>query len=158
MTGKYRRKRPFLLPLTIAFFLFSGLLSHTARVTTAWEWADTVHAGDEIRMAVISPKDPSSATIKGMTAYRSDAAIERAIWHRLASYRNFEGSYLFIHVKDGLVTLSGAVGSVAERRSAIEAAWAAGVRFVKASQLVIAPWISSTDIAVPPHTRKNEPW
>jgi osmotically-inducible protein OsmY len=51
-----------------------------------------------------------------------------------------------VAVKDGKVTLTGVVGSAAEKRLARSKAWVAGVTSVDASNLEVQPWANNPDV------------
>lgn len=69
-----------------------------------------------------------------------DRKIESDIGHRLARDPQVDRSFIRIAVTNGMVTLSGAVGTAAEKRRAVEDAWVAGVRHVEASKLSVEAW------------------
>ena len=69
-----------------------------------------------------------------------DGTIESDIERRLARDRHVDRSFIRIAVSNGMVTLSGAVGTAAEKRRAVEDAWVAGVRHVEASKLNVEAW------------------
>lgn len=73
-------------------------------------------------------------------AERPDAEVESDIEERLKRDDQLDPRFIRISVSNGVVTLSGAVGTAAEKRRAVEDAWTAGVRQVEASRLQVKEW------------------
>lgn len=76
-------------------------------------------------------------------AQRADAEIRADIDSRLAWNMMVDASLIDVAVDDGVVTLSGTVGSAAEKRRARVDAWLSGVAAVDDSRLVVADWAKS---------------
>jgi osmotically-inducible protein OsmY len=74
------------------------------------------------------------------TTTRPDSDIRRDIQHSLKWNRYVDDNLINVQVEDGQVTLSGTVGSAAERRNALHIAWVAGVSQVDGSALIVAHW------------------
>ncbi|MGH6913679.1 MAG: BON domain-containing protein, partial [Geminicoccales bacterium] len=74
------------------------------------------------------------ADVRPNMEIRNDV-LQRLKWDALVSH-----ALITVGVSHGMVTLSGAVGTAAEKRRAVEDAWVAGVRHVEASQLNVEPW------------------
>lgn len=73
-------------------------------------------------------------------AEQPDPAIENDIRERLKLDAHLDASFIRVGAANGMVTLSGAVGTAAEKRRAVEDAWVAGVRHVEASRLNVRDW------------------
>jgi osmotically-inducible protein OsmY len=73
-------------------------------------------------------------------AERPDPAIESDVAARLKNDAQLDPKFIRINVANGMVTLSGAVGTATEKRRAVEDAWVAGVRHVEASKLNVRDW------------------
>ncbi|MBD3335315.1 MAG: BON domain-containing protein [Candidatus Eisenbacteria bacterium] len=73
-------------------------------------------------------------------AARPDFEIENEVEQSLQWDALVDDALIRVEVADGVVTLSGTVGSLAERRRAISAAWVAGVSDVGAEDLEVAEW------------------
>ncbi len=71
---------------------------------------------------------------------RADAEIQNEIERRLEIDVLVDSALIEVAVNDGAVTLSGTVGSAAEKSRARADAWVAGVRSVKANDLDIRWW------------------
>ncbi|MDX1376182.1 MAG: BON domain-containing protein, partial [Burkholderiales bacterium] len=74
------------------------------------------------------------------TVARTDGAIEREIEQRMHWNALIDAERIGVTVTGGRVTLTGAVGSLAERDRAVRDAWTAGVRAVDADALEVEPW------------------
>jgi osmotically-inducible protein OsmY len=70
-----------------------------------------------------------------------DSVIESDIRERLKLDAHLDASFIRVVAANGMVTLSGAVGTAAEKRRAVEDAWVAGVRHVEASRLTVKDWV-----------------
>ncbi len=75
------------------------------------------------------------------TGKRSDQAIERDVEARLRNDAAIDPTLILVSVRNGTVILSGEVGSVAEKKRAIEDAWVNGVERVEADKLKVSWWI-----------------
>ena len=84
-------------------------------------------------------------------AERPDPAIEHDVRERLKLDTHVDPSFIRVGVANGMVTLSGAVGTAAEKRRAVEDAWVAGVRHVEASRLNVKDWAKR-------YTRAADKW
>lgn len=73
-------------------------------------------------------------------AERPDPAIEADIEGRLKDDPMVDPAFIRVVVANGMVTLTGAVGTAAAKRRAVEDAWVAGVRHVEASKLTVKDW------------------
>lgn len=73
-------------------------------------------------------------------AQRPDPEIRNDIEQKLRWSTLIAGSLVDVAVADGAVTLSGTVGSAAEKRRAENEAWVAGVHSVSSNGLEIADW------------------
>jgi osmotically-inducible protein OsmY len=71
---------------------------------------------------------------------RTDREIKTEIESRLAWDGRVDDGRISVAVSDGRVRLSGAVGSAAEKRRAVQDAWVAGVRSVSADGLAVEKW------------------
>jgi len=82
----------------------------------------------ENRVTVDTPRDRPDLEIKG-------DVVSALKWNTLIDHRLID-----VSVDDGVVTLSGSVGSAAERERARSEAWVLGARRVDTDDLEIAPW------------------
>jgi len=71
---------------------------------------------------------------------RPDAEIRGEVARRLASTVTVDDALIDVRVDDGAVTLDGTVGSAAEKWSAFDLAWVAGVSSVSVDELEIDWW------------------
>ncbi len=72
---------------------------------------------------------------------RTDSEIERDIAGRLAASAWIDDGLIDIQARGGKVTLSGSVGSAAEKSLAKRKAWVAGVRLVDTDRLEVKWWL-----------------
>lgn len=77
---------------------------------------------------------------------RSDAGIEAEIKQTLRWDALVDHVLIDVDVDDRRVTLSGTVGSAAEKSQAISDAWVTGVKSVDADQLKVARWARDDDL------------
>jgi osmotically-inducible protein OsmY/outer membrane protein OmpA-like peptidoglycan-associated protein len=75
-----------------------------------------------------------------ITSNRPDREIAAEVRRVLAISVWLDGSLISTEVKDGVVTLSGVVGSAAHQDLASRLAWTAGVKSVSPGGLTIEPW------------------
>ncbi|MFW5856241.1 MAG: BON domain-containing protein [Planctomycetota bacterium] len=78
------------------------------------------------------------------TQHRPDGEIREDILRRFEIDVWLDAERFTVDVEDGRVLLAGTVGSLDERRRAIEAAWVAGVELVNAENLAVDPLLRST--------------
>lgn len=71
---------------------------------------------------------------------RTDAEIAAEVRRALMNDVWVDAAFIGTSVKDGAITLTGTVGSLAEKRRAISDAWVRGVRDVNADALKVEPW------------------
>lgn len=71
---------------------------------------------------------------------RTDAEIKREIAAALEWDVHVDDALIEVAVEDGAVTLSGVVGSAAEKNQAVTDAYVAGVQSVEAGELAVKPW------------------
>jgi len=76
---------------------------------------------------------------------RADSEIEADVKNAIAADAWLEPCFITTGVKDGVVTLSGTVGSPAQHDRAVMLAWVYGVKSVNDDGLKIVPWIKSGD-------------
>jgi len=81
---------------------------------------------------------------------RLDSELQKEIQQRLHWDRLVDDGLIIIEVKDGKATLSGAVGSAAEKRRAAADAWVAGIREVDNASLEVEKWARDDEL------RKNK--
>lgn len=86
---------------------------------------------------VTSVKDEMTVTYE---ADRRDSEIKADVVQGLRWNAYVDGGLIRVKVDDGRVTLSGTVGSAAEKRLATTNAWVAGVRSVDAAKLKVESW------------------
>jgi osmotically-inducible protein OsmY len=79
-------------------------------------------------------------------AHRADQAIQADVQNRFRWDRLLNDGLLFTSVHDGNVTLTGVVGSAAERRRAEREAWMNGVKSVDASGVKVEWWAKEDDL------------
>lgn len=77
---------------------------------------------------------------------RSDAEIRAEIVRGLEWNTLVDDSLINVRVKKGEVTLSGLVGSLAEKRQAIGNAWVRGTEYVDSSELNVERWARDEDL------------
>jgi len=77
---------------------------------------------------------------------RSDVEIRAEIARGLEWNTLVDDSLVDVRVDDGEVTLSGVVGSLAEKRQAIGNAWVRGTEYVDSSDLVVERWARDEDL------------
>ena len=87
---------------------------------------------------------------------RPDEEIASEIESALRWDRRVDDALIDVAVDDGEVTLSGVVGSSAERRVAREDAWVAGVVEVDTSDLDVERWARDEDLRVDKYTDKSD--
>ncbi len=71
---------------------------------------------------------------------REDNEIEQEVEQRLRFDVNVDDALIDVTVEDGSVILSGTVGSLQEKRRAMNDSWVAGVHFVDATELDVEYW------------------
>ena len=81
---------------------------------------------------------------------RADPTIETEVKERLKWSALVDSGLIGVAVEDGRVTLSGAVGSAAERRMAKTLAWVTGVTRVDTSALQVERWARDPDLRAMP--------
>jgi len=126
-----------LVPLAVLFFFTTSLHSERSDEPIRWVSGKSPQGDDQQ-----TPSPPDAGAIVMPVFDRSDQRVSREIIQHLKSLGLLDHAYLAVHVTDGMVTLSGIVASAAERRRAIQAAWATTVRHVEASRLTVAPWLA----------------
>lgn len=77
---------------------------------------------------------------------RTDSEIRRDILHSLDWSILIDDGLIQVEVKDGAVTLSGVVGSAAEKRRAVRTAYVTGVSKVDAEDLDVDRWARDPDL------------
>lgn len=87
---------------------------------------------------------------------RSDAEIEQEVEQSLRWDVHIDDNLIAVSVSDGTVTLSGTVGSAAEKRLAVNTAWAAGVRSVDDSNLLVGRWARDEELRGEKYVIKSE--
>lgn len=71
---------------------------------------------------------------------RTDTEIQRDVEGRLASSTQVDSSLIVVTVQDGVVKLTGAVGSASEKAMAQTVAWTVGAKAVDTDQLEVKWW------------------
>lgn len=77
---------------------------------------------------------------------RSDLEIKQDVAQALRWNPLVDDALVNVEVKDGTVSLTGTVGSAAEKRQARQAGWTRGVKFVEDSGLQVARWARDEDL------------
>ena len=80
------------------------------------------------------------------SAQRADPEISAHVRSRLRSDALLNDGLIDVQVKDGKVTLGGAVASAAERRRAASDAWVTGVKGVDIGGLAVSWWAKQNDL------------
>jgi osmotically-inducible protein OsmY len=89
-------------------------------------------------------------------ADRPDREIETEIEQRLKWDTLVDHVLIGVEVNDGVVSLSGTVGSVAEKRQARYDAWVAGVKSVDVSGLEVKRWARDPDLRKDKYAEKSD--
>lgn len=127
-------------PATDSYELTAEVADGEVTLTgTVQSWAEWNLSGDVVR-GVRGVRAVENQIQIQYTADRSDQEIAADIRERLANSVRVDDASLKVSVNDGAVTLSGAVGSAAERQRAEFLAWVAGVRKVDTSQVNVDRW------------------
>jgi len=87
---------------------------------------------------------------------RSDIETKNEIERMLHWNTYVDNMLIDVDVDDGQVTLSGTVGSAAEKRLAEAAAWVAGVKSVDSSELSVEGWARDEDLREDKYVVKSE--
>ncbi len=88
---------------------------------------------------------------------RPDPEIQADISQALAWNAFIDDNMIAVEVDDGNVTLSGVVGSAAEKSRAIVNAWVQGVRTVNADNLEVERWARDEELRRPGMVQKTDP-
>jgi osmotically-inducible protein OsmY len=95
---------------------------------------------ERVAKSVLGVKDVKNKLMVEYTMQRTDSDIKSDIERRLEINTLIDDLLIDVAVKDGKVTLSGAVGSAAEKARARTNAWVAGVHSVDAADLEVRWW------------------
>jgi osmotically-inducible protein OsmY len=106
---------------------------------TVESWAEKRLAEDVAKTVKGIVKIQNNLSIDYKTD-RNDFEIRKDIVHQLKSSVWIDDGLIRVHVKDGRVKLSGAVGSAAEKRRVTGRAWVSGVESVDNSELKVEWW------------------
>ncbi|HSN71577.1 MAG TPA: BON domain-containing protein [Steroidobacteraceae bacterium] len=87
---------------------------------------------------------------------RPDPEIAQEIRDALRWNANVDDGLIDVAVRGGEVTLSGSVGSLAEKNVAIRIAWTAGVDDVDAAELKVAPWARNEELRADKYSRISD--
>jgi osmotically-inducible protein OsmY len=87
---------------------------------------------------------------------RLDSEIQHEIERTLRWNTLVDDALISVHVDDGAVTLSGTVGSAAEKRLARADAWVAGVQSVDAKDLSVEKWARDDALRADKHVKKSD--
>ncbi|MEX1301489.1 MAG: BON domain-containing protein [Desulfotignum sp.] len=80
------------------------------------------------------------------------AEIEQGLlWDALVDHQLIQ-----VQVKNGKVTLTGTIGSAAEKTRAISDSWVAGVKAVDASDLTVARWVRDDDLRATKYVPRSD--
>lgn len=88
---------------------------------------------------------------------RPDSAIKADVQNTLESDVRVDNGLIYVSVNDGNVTLTGVVGSAAERAEAVVDAWVAGVQSVDDSGLKVKKWAREPDLRADKYAAKSDP-
>jgi osmotically-inducible protein OsmY len=88
---------------------------------------------------------------------RSDEEIADEVRNIIVINAWLTPNLINIKVKDGVVTLIGKVGSLAQKERARVLAWTAGVKAVNSDGLLVEPWAKARDQRKETDTLKNDP-
>jgi osmotically-inducible protein OsmY len=102
-------------------------------------WAEQKLAG-RVASGVSGVTSVSNDVTIEPNTVRSESEIRSDVENKLRWDRYVDEGLIDVSVSGGIVSLSGHVGSAAERTRAMNLAWTAGVRSVDASALDVAPW------------------
>jgi osmotically-inducible protein OsmY len=114
-----------------------GVATLTGSVGSYMEKKLAARAAEDVR----GTKDVRNDIVINYAAKRSDREIAADIKDRLQWDIWINGETVNSSVKDGLVTLTGPVGSVISKLRAYEDAWVNGVKSVDNSRMTIDPWV-----------------
>ena len=95
----------------------------------------------QVTRGVKGVKDVRNEIAVASTSVRPDSEIKPEIERTLRSDVWVDSAFIDVKVKDGAVTLSGSVGSAAEKSQAFEHAWVAGVKSVDSTKLEVKWWL-----------------
>ncbi len=87
---------------------------------------------------------------------RPDSEIQKDIEEEFKNDVRIDGALINVSVKDGNVTLSGIVGSAAEKSLASSNAWTSGVYSVDASRLEVEDWARDKDLRSDKYVTKTD--
>lgn len=106
---------------------------------TVQSWAEKQLSGT-VAKGVKGLKDLKNQIEVTYETDRPDEEISAEIRSRIDSDIWVDDILVTADVEDGVVSLSGTVGSVAEKKRAVSDAWTSGVTDVDASELQVRPW------------------
>ena len=117
-----------------------GVVTLSGTVQSYLEKQLAVHVAKGVK-GVKEVKDSITVTLKSK---RTDAEIAAEVKRAIAINVWLATSFITTEVKDGVVTLTGTVGSSALHSQASWLAWTAGVKSVNAEELKIEPWAKAS--------------
>jgi osmotically-inducible protein OsmY len=127
-------------PVTEAFEIEVDVTDATVTLRGEVEsWAEKKLA-DDVAAGVRGVRGVSNLIDVDVMTMRTDEEIEREVEALLASHVMLGGALIDAEVEDGEVTLSGSIGSAAEREHAFRSAWVDGVTSVDTDGLEIRWW------------------
>lgn len=119
-----------------------GIVTLTGNVES---WSEK-HLADTVAKGVKGVVDTRNEIDIEFAANRPDSEVKPEIENRLRWDVWVDDGLIDVAVHDGHVTLTGTVGSAAERRRAMSDAWVSGVRSVDVSGLEVEWWASDTEL------------
>ncbi|NJN28435.1 MAG: BON domain-containing protein [Cyclobacteriaceae bacterium] len=102
-------------------------------------WQEKMLA-DKVARSVKGVKAVENNVYFDFTSNRSDAEIREDVMQSLRWDVRVDDGLINVEVKDGIVNLSGTVGSATEQSQAEVDAWVAGVKHVNTDRLTISKW------------------
>jgi osmotically-inducible protein OsmY len=113
-----------------------GVVTLSGTVQSYHEKNLAVYVAREVR----GVKEVKDAIIVRSKSNRPDSEIDAEVKRIIAIDIWLDGNTILTEVKNGIVTLTGAVGSYAQHGRAVLRAWTAGVKSVNADDLKVEPW------------------
>jgi osmotically-inducible protein OsmY len=107
---------------------------------TVESWQEK-HLCTQVTKGVKGVKGVENEVAVAPKTVRPDTEIKPEIEQALRSDVWVDSAFIDVKVKDGAVTLSGSVGSAAEKSQAFEGAWVAGVKSVDSTKLEVKWWL-----------------
>lgn len=119
-----------------------GTVSLAGRVDT---WGEKRAAGSLVR-GIRGVRDLNNMVTVMPVSDRTDREIKTEIERRLSWDARVDDGRISVAVADGRVSLSGVVGSAAEKRRAVRDTWVAGVRSVSGEELAVERWARDPEL------------